>query len=1116
MTHIPIIEMKKAPEIKTEKVTIEKQKFGIQVINLNELPIVCYCDLCQKLIEEQKVRYVCTVCDNFDVCKDCYLENGHDHPVYVESYYNETHQISIKQEKFLSRMFEKMFNNYHDRPCVGIFNSENELIWYKYRDIFYLSLRMCKEIKKKYQPKEMDFVIIASENRLEWLLADVACTFLGIATIPLMVNEPIEKIKYIYDQIEGKALIICSQQTKKVYEEMNLPNIWLMEDFEIDLKSPEVLEANKDQIQEKIDKWPQKMLVESEDETVYTIMFTSGTTGTPKGAVFHHSTWKRRVVERLGISMKVPRPYCIYEFTNLGYCSTREAFPICLFYGGRFAMSRGVDHIFDEVKIVNPTFFSSTPRLYEVIYSQYKDEQLEGKLSEKELNAKYRQIFGNRVKMVVTGGAKTSKKIMQFLKTIFKDIMVKDSFGATECGSITTNFKKVNTAEIKLIDCPEMNYFVSEGYGEICVKSKEMINGYYKNEQATKENFTKDGYFKTGDIGKLIDDQIQVVDRIKFTIKLSQGVFLNLNYLEEIFKNSEKISQIFIYSSTEHSFLVAIVVPEARFQDLTKEQFLEEINRIAQENDINSYEIPRDIYLELKDPFSQQNGLMTVSAKKNRSAIYKKYKSILNDLFEKKNTGTTNKNSKSNRVVNKNESVEEIILDILNLKNLNEEKSIHELGGDSLTKIRLRNKIKKCYGILIPKFLYYLPSKDFVIFVTTPEERTRIYQQYEQKKINWETETTLPMGYRQLVSKEKLETNLDFRSIFLTGSTGFLGSHILFDLLQRKNIESVYCLIRGADLKSAKKRLNRIFKKSKLKMKNSKKVHIILGDLTKSNFGMPQEQFETLAKDCDLIIHSGTHVDSVLPYSVLKGANVYGTKQVIKMASLYYTPIIYISTLSVFFNSRNIKKSADPYQATPPKNASGYPQSKWVAENLIHKARSKYNLDIAIFRPASIFANSKSGYLPEKDLVFKMLAGLIKMNLFLKDPKCYLDLIPVDFCSKTIIDLSFNKFEQIVKLPAIPLANPSNCTLLYLLSSFEKTQKISLNRCDYDLFRKKLNKSSNDNPLNTLKNYFLRYSYPKLVVVDCSTLLDLLEDEKVPMITQALLGKVYKLMRKLI
>ncbi|KAJ6249229.1 fatty acid coa synthetase family [Anaeramoeba flamelloides] len=1259
MSHISIIDSED-PNSSTQNFTVNNQKVGISIIDLDTVPLAFYCNDCRSEIIEGKTRWVCTECDDFDLCNECYLKGNHDHLMYIDLSEPDSHQREIKKESYLSRIYERIFLTYKFRPCLGIFNNDDEIKWYQYCEIFHFALQLCFKLKKIFKKKKPKFVIIAAEIRLEWLIADLACAFLGITTVPILPNEKYVKIKNIQRQIGDDYLIICSKKTRKIYQKLvnenktkesdnkiekevqkekkkekeenekekkqekeieiereeekeketeketkkeikkkeekdkeieneiekkeekekeieiekkiekeeekekeenekkieiekkeekekyenkkrksKQRNIMLMEEFNLkyfEMDNREDREKNQNQILEEIEEWSNDLLVESSPETVYTIMFTSGSTGDPKGAVFHHSTWIQRVLKKLGVTHKLPRPYCIYTFTHFGYSATRESFPITMFYGGRVALSRGVERILKEVKIANPTFFNSTPRLYEIIYSQYKEEQKENTLSEQELRRKYRKVFGNRVKMVSTGGAKTSKKIWKFLNYIFRDIRVKDAFGATECGSICTNFKKVVTADIKLVDCPEMNYFVSEGYGEICVKSKEMIKGYYKNKSATQENFTEDGYFKTGDIGKIIDDKIKVIDRKKFTIKLSQGVFLNLNYLEEIFKNSEKISQIFISVDKENTFLVAIVVPEQNFKNLTKEDFLDEMNTLANEKGLYPYEIPRDIYLELDDPFSKTNGLLTFSGKKKRFEILKKYQKKLDTMttnlnnrkkkISKNNNNTLNISNKNNKNKNKNKnenenenenkekSIKKLLLETLNLEKINLDKSISQNGGDSLAIIRIKDRVKKHFGINLPKFIFYLSTNDFIEFIINPSTRNNIYRKYENS-LDWEKESALANNYKtKIEKKKKLDLKkIKFKTIFLTGATGFLGIHIMAELLTRKDINCIYCLVRGSDLKSTKTRLNKLFKQNRLKFKNSKKVQIILGDLTKNYFGLEKVLFMNLAKECDLIIHSGCHVDSMLPYSVLKTPNVYGTKQIIKMATLFLKPVIHISTLSVFFNTRKIEKTTDPFEKNPPKNGSGYNQTKWVAEKLIHQARTKYHLDIAVFRPASIFANYKTGYLPPKDLVFKMLSGLIKLNSFLLDSDSYFDLTPVDVCSKLIVDFTFNKFDQIIKLPAIPLTNPTKYSLYYLLDCFEKSQKAKLEKANYKKFRKLLIKDA-DNPLTPMLGRFLRFPFPKLVHIDCEILLKLLCDEKIPRIDIKFLKKVFSLMKK--
>ena len=120
-------------------------------------------------------------------------------------------------------------------------------------------------------------------------------------------------------------------------------------------------------------------------------------------------------------------------------------------------------------------------------------------------------------------------------------------------------------SQVKLKDVPEMGYFTSDNppRGEICVKSKAMIDGYFKSPEVTKEKFV-DGYFLTGDIGVMDGDgKVQVIDRKKNIFKLSQGEFVSPERLENIYVGaSSYIGQIYVYGNSLQENVVAVVVPE--------------------------------------------------------------------------------------------------------------------------------------------------------------------------------------------------------------------------------------------------------------------------------------------------------------------------------------------------------------------------------------------------------------------------------------------------------------------------------------------------------------------------------------------------------------------------
>src|SRR5262249_38159214 len=162
------------------------------------------------------------------------------------------------------------------------------------------------------------------------------------------------------------------------------------------------------------------------------------------------------------------------------------------------------------------------------------------------------------------------------------------------------------------VDVPELGYTTRDRphpRGELLVKTKRMIRGYYKNPDATRALFDGEGYLQTGDIVEQRGpDEIHWIDRRKNVLKLAQGEFVGVSQLEELFAaGSPYIRQVFLYATSLWSYLLGVVVPEGTTD---KALIRDEIHRIAAREGLRSYEIPRDFIIETV-PFTRESGLLT-------------------------------------------------------------------------------------------------------------------------------------------------------------------------------------------------------------------------------------------------------------------------------------------------------------------------------------------------------------------------------------------------------------------------------------------------------------------------------------------------------------------------
>jgi thioester reductase-like protein len=245
-------------------------------------------------------------------------------------------------------------------------------------------------------------------------------------------------------------------------------------------------------------------------------------------------------------------------------------------------------------------------------------------------------------------------------------------------------------------------------------------------------------------------------------------------------------------------------------------------------------------------------------------------------------------------------------------------------------------------------------------------------------------------------------------SIFLTGSTGFLGAFLLHELLQQTRA-NIYCLLRSTNADEGKRRLQRTLESYALwDERLSSRITPVVGDLSEPLLGLSAPQFRMLANTIDSIYHSGALVNWIYPYERLKATNVLGTQEVLRLASQNKAKVVhFISTLAVFPVLANPEVRVIQEQDSLDHGGvlyGGYSQSKWVAEKLATIARSR-GITVCIYRPALIIGHSRTGVWNTDDV----LCGMIKSSIELgaaPDVEARLNMTPVDYVSQAVVHLS--------------------------------------------------------------------------------------------------------------
>ncbi|CCH44558.1 Long chain fatty acyl-CoA synthetase [Wickerhamomyces ciferrii] len=341
-------------------------------------------------------------------------------------------------------------------------------------------------------------------------------------------------------------------------------------------------------------------------ETLYTLAFTSGTTGMPKGVYLTHENATANVT---GFLLHAPKPATNLspeKFRDFRYNKDsrgKQLKTLCflpllhnyeksisnfeLSYGIALALPSkpGPKSLFEDLKIVQPSLFTGVPRVFTLIENKIKEFISKAGLSLEKEEAKtqlaVRKEFGLEfVSYLMCASAPISKESIIFLKKSIGCGFL-NSYGATECFSVFTfsNPYQVKagssgptglSCEIKLKDVPEMGYTSSDKphpRGEVLVRGYCVFSHYYKNEEATKAAIDDEGWYHTGDVVALDESgDFFIIDRVKNFFKLAQGEYVTPERVENIYlANNPLLTQLFVHGDSFSNFLIGIagINPEA-------------------------------------------------------------------------------------------------------------------------------------------------------------------------------------------------------------------------------------------------------------------------------------------------------------------------------------------------------------------------------------------------------------------------------------------------------------------------------------------------------------------------------------------------------------------------
>ncbi len=526
--------------------------------------------------------------------------------------------------------------------------------------------------------KQGDRVALHSGTRIEFTYFDYAIWAVGAATTTIYETSSSEQVRWIISDSGSVALISENESTLAAYREVagDLPNCSSV--FVIESGAVETLSAMaSDESRREVD----RRIAAIAHDDLATLVYTSGTTGNPKGCVLTHYNFAWEVTNLEGsISELVAPEKRTLMFLPLAHIFARAVQAVCVAKGTTIFFSSGIPSLLEELPMAKPSWVFSVPRVFEKIYNGAKakaDADGKGAIFEKAaataiaysqgiergkvtvgvklahsafdklVYSKIRAIFGGEVTYAISGGAALGARLGHFFRGI--GIVVLEGYGLTETTAGST-LNQPNAIRVGTVGRPIQGVSIAiADDGEVLIKGGMVFSGYWNNEKATEEVFDGD-WFHSGDIGVLDDEgYLSITGRKKEIIVTAAGKNVAPAVLEDRMRSHALVSQVMVIGDAQPFIAALVTIDEEALpqwaaangkgglshddllgdEDLVAavQSSLDYANKaVSRAEAVKTFRIlPRDLSIE--------GGELTPTLKVKRSVVASKYAGIIEEIY---------------------------------------------------------------------------------------------------------------------------------------------------------------------------------------------------------------------------------------------------------------------------------------------------------------------------------------------------------------------------------------------------------------------------------------------------------------------------------------------------
>ncbi len=777
------------------------------------------------------------------------------------------------------------------------------------------------------------------------------------------------------------------------------------------------------------------------------ILFTSGTTGVSKGVMLSQKNIVSNIndiyrmdyaqnLKSQPVVMSVLPIHHTFELTvdNLGV----------LYCGATVCINDKLENIVTNLNRFKPAVILVVPTIAEIFYKKVMGGISSARSKRKirfarrlnrlcrrfRIDARrriYRSLlakFGGNLTNVIVGGAALRTEIAKSFDEF--GINMYQGYGLTECAPlISANYPGNN--KFGSVGKPVSYLDVKIEGGEILVKGPGVMLGYYKNPEATKEAFDEEGWLHTGDLGYFDDDgYLYITGRSKNIIILDNGKNIYPEELEAHIAPIEGVKDVMVYESKGK--ICAAVQPV----DFNNKELLKSIR--AEINAINATQPAYKKIVSIIFIFRDFPKTTTMKIKRKEAIA------MVNQIVIKKKVPHIPPETEEQR------KIIEAFGNVLGCKDIGIKDDFFDIGGDSLSAL----EVSAIIGVQAQD-IYENPTAELLEELLLSAKRRAEEESYVD--VN-----------RLIRFKANMAYTEDIKYVLLTGATGYLGSHILRELLRRKL--HVICLVRNEE------KLKNILQYYFPKEHEYFRYKVRIGDIKDPKFGMTDSDYESLTEKVDMVIHTAANVNHAGVYEEFERTNVIGTQHIIDFCMKSGAVLQHTSTVSVHgagtVNQKNPNEKFDEFRLDIGQSYTQnvYIHSKYKAEERVLLAREQ-GLRANIFRIGNLTWRTADGKFQknaQNNGFLGRYCGLLKVGMYSKEISEYpIDFTPVDECADAYVRLALNSMTNNI----YNLYNPD----LFMIEKLVKKFFLKIKKVNHQVFEEALKKKIFDKDVAMLAFY---------------------------------------------